>query len=85
MHNLRRHTNGFTKGWMWVDGFANVYRVRPHLDSQRNLPNPVVRMGAGHAAAQYLAVSVRFARSNRVGLQTLKILSRYKRIEHLRP
>ncbi len=60
MRNLRRQANGFSKGWMRVDRFANIHRVRTHLNGQRNLANHVARVGADHAAAQDLAMAVCF-------------------------
>ena len=57
MRHFRRHANGFAKGWMRLDGFANVHAVRTHLNGQGNLANHVARMGADHATAQDLAVA----------------------------
>ena len=56
MRHFRRHANGFAKGWMRVDGLADVHCVRTHLDSQGDLADHVARMRADHAAAQDLAV-----------------------------
>ena len=32
MRHFRRHANGFAKGWMRVDGLADVHCVGTHLD-----------------------------------------------------
>ena len=58
MRDLRRHTNGFPKGWMRMNRLTNVHRIRAHFNSQRNLTNHVARVRADHAAAQDLAVAV---------------------------
>ena len=52
MRYLRRHADALAQRRVRVNGFANVHGVCAHLDSQRNLAN--------HAAAQDLAVAVRF-------------------------
>ena len=57
MRHFRRHANGFAKGWMRVDGLADVDSVGTHLDGQRDLSDHVARMRADHAAAQDLAVA----------------------------
>jgi len=54
MRHFRRHANGFAKGWMRVDGLADVHCVGTHLDSQRDLSDHVARVGADHATAQDL-------------------------------
>ena len=58
MRHFRRHANGFAKGWMRVDGLADVHCVGTHLDSQRDLSDHVARVGADHATAQDLAVAL---------------------------
>ena len=60
MRHLRRHANALAQRGVRVDGFANVHRVRPHVDRQGNLANHVAGMGADHAAAQDLAVALGF-------------------------
>ena len=57
MRHFRRHANGFAKGWMRVDGLADVDSVRTHLDGQGDLADHVARVGADHATAQDLAVA----------------------------
>ena len=59
MRHLRRHADAFAQRGVGVDGFADVHRVGAHLDGQRNLANHVARVGADHAAAQDLAVTMR--------------------------
>ena len=46
MRHFRRHASGFAKGWMRVDGLADVHSVGIHLDSQRDLSDHVARVGA---------------------------------------
>ena len=60
MRNLRRHADALAKRGVRVNGLANVHRVGAHLDGQGNLADHVARMRADHAAAQNLAVAVRF-------------------------
>ena len=60
MRHLRRHANGFTQRRMRMDRLANIYSVRTHLNRQRHFTNHVARVGANHAAAEDLAVSVGF-------------------------
>ncbi len=43
-----------------MDGFADVHRVCAQLDGKSNLANHVARVRAHHAAAQDLAVAMRF-------------------------
>ena len=60
MRNLRRHANGLAQRGMGVNRLANIHRIRTHLNRQGHLANHVARVGADHAAAQDLAVAVRF-------------------------
>ena len=60
MRHFSRHANAFAQRGMWVDGFADVHRVRAHLDCEGNLANRVACVRADHAAAQYLAVTMGF-------------------------
>ena len=62
MRHFRRHANGFAKGWMRVDGLADVHCVGTHLDGQGDLANHVACVRADHAAAQDLAVTMRLWR-----------------------
>ena len=57
MRHFRRHANGFAKGWMRMDGLADVHCVGAHLDGQGDLANHVACVRADHAAAQDLAVA----------------------------
>ena len=52
MRHFRRHANTFAHRGVGVDGFANVHRVRAHLDSQRDLANHVARVGTDHATSE---------------------------------
>ena len=54
MRHFRRHANGFAKGWMRVDGLADVHCVGTHLDSQRDLSDHVARVGADHGDADLI-------------------------------
>ncbi len=45
---------------MRVNRLADVHGVRTHLNGQRHSANHVTRVGADHAAAQYLPVAVSF-------------------------
>ena len=58
VRHFSRHANAFAQRGMWVDGFADVHRVRAHLDGQSDLTDHVARMRAHHAAAQDLAMAV---------------------------
>ena len=60
MRHFRRHADALAQRGVRVDGLADIHRVRAHLDRQRDLADHVARMGAHHAAAQDLAVAVRF-------------------------
>ena len=64
MRHLRRHANALAQLGMRVDGLGDVHSVCAHLHlnlhSQRNPANHVARKRADHAAAQDLAVAVRF-------------------------
>jgi len=60
MRHFRGHANGFAQRGMRVNRLADIHRVCAHFDGQRNLPNHVACVRADHAAAQYLAVAVRF-------------------------
>ena len=60
MRHFRRHADGFPKGWVRMNRLADIHRVSAHLDGQRDLANHVARARADHAAAQNLAVAVRF-------------------------
>ena len=60
MRHLRRHADGFPKGWMRVNRLANVHRIHTHLNRQRNLTNHVACMRADHAAAEDIAVAMGF-------------------------
>ena len=74
MRHFRRHANGFAKGWMRVDGLADVDSVRTHLDGQGDLANHVACVGAHHAAAQDLRDARRRTRHER-GQGRRKLLS----------
>ena len=54
------HANALAHRWMRVNGLANVDGVCTHFDRQGHLTDHVPRMRADHAAAQDLAVAVRF-------------------------
>jgi hypothetical protein len=43
-----------------MNRLADVHRVCAHLNSQRDLANHVARVRSDHAAAQNLAVAMRF-------------------------
>ena len=58
MRNLRRHANALPKCRMRVNRLADIHRVRPHLNRQRDFANHVARMGADHATAQDFAVAM---------------------------
>jgi hypothetical protein len=58
MRHLGRHANAFAQRGMRVDGFANVDGVCAHLNGQGHFTNHVARVGAHHAAAQDLAVTM---------------------------
>ena len=60
MRHLRRHADGFPKGWMRVDRLTDVQRIGAHFDGQRHLTDHVARVCADHAAAQDLAVAMGF-------------------------
>ena len=60
MRHLRRHADAFAQRGVSMNGLADVDGIRTHLDGQHNLADHVARMGADHAAAQDLAVAVRF-------------------------
>ena len=60
MRNLRRHANGLAQRGVRVNRLANVDGICTHLNRQGHLANHVARVGADHAAAQDLAVAVRF-------------------------
>ena len=60
MRNFCRHADAFTQSWMRVNGLADIYGIRTHLNRQRHFANHVARMRADHAAAQDLAVAVGF-------------------------
>ena len=60
MRNLCRHADALAQSRMRVNRFADIHRIRTHLNRQHNLANHVTRMRAEHAAAQDLAVAVRF-------------------------
>ena len=62
MRHLCSHADAFTQRGVWVNGFANVHCVSAHLNGQCDFANHVARMGANDAAAQDLAVTVRFGR-----------------------
>ncbi len=59
---LQPHADAFAQRGVRMDGLADIDRIGAHLDGQRNLANHVARMRADHAAAQYLAVAMRFRR-----------------------
>ena len=50
--SLDGRADGFAQCRMRVNRLADVYRICPHLNRQRNLADHVARMGADHAAAQ---------------------------------
>jgi hypothetical protein len=60
MRHFRRHANALAQRGVRVDGLADVYGIRTHLDGQGDLADHVTRVGADHAAAQDLAVAVGF-------------------------
>ena len=60
MRHFSRHANALSKRGVSVNGFADVYRISAHLDGQHDLADHVACMCADHAAAQDLAVAVRF-------------------------
>ena len=57
MRHFSRHANRLAQRRMRVNRLANVNRISPHLNRQRNLANHVARMGADHTAAQNFAVA----------------------------
>ena len=59
MRNFRCHADRFPERRMRVNRLADLHRIRPHLNRQRNLTNHVACMRADHTTAQYLAVAVR--------------------------
>jgi hypothetical protein len=60
MRHFRRHAYALAQRRVRMYGFANVHRVCAHLDGQRDFANQVARVGADDAAAQNLAVAMRF-------------------------
>ena len=56
----KSHADGFTTCGIKVNRLADVHRIRPHFNRQRNFANHVACMRADHADAQDLAVAVRF-------------------------
>ena len=58
MRHFSRHADGFPQRRVRVNRLADVHRVCTHLDGQVNFANHVARVGADHAAAEYLAVAV---------------------------
>ena len=58
MRYFRRHADAFAERRVRVDGFADVHGVSAHLDGQRDLADHVAGVGADHAAAEDLAVTV---------------------------
>ncbi len=62
MRNLRRHADAFAQRGVRVNRLADVHRVCTHLNRQSDLADHVARVGADHAAAQDLAMAVRFRR-----------------------
>jgi hypothetical protein len=82
MRNLRRHADRFTQRRVGMDGLADIHCVSAHLDRQCNLANHVARMRADHAAAQDLAMAMRFLRIVKPGgmfLQRMP-LSSYRKV-----
>ena len=62
MRHFRRHADGFPKGWVRVNRFADIHGIGTHFYRQGNLANHVARVGTDNAAAQNLAVAVRLGR-----------------------
>ena len=60
MRHLRRHADALAQRGVRVNCLANVHGVCAHLNRQRNLTDHVAGVGADHAAAQNLAVAMRF-------------------------
>ena len=64
MRHFRRHADALTQRRVRVNRLAYIDRVRAHFNRQRDLANHVAGMRADHAAAQNLAVAVRFRAVN---------------------
>ena len=60
MRHFRRHADALAQRGMRMNRLADIDRVSAHLDGQRHFADHVARMRADHAAAQNLAVAVRF-------------------------
>jgi len=60
MRHLSRNADAFAQRGVGVNGFADVHGICAHLNGQRHLANHVARVGVDHAAAQNLAVAMRF-------------------------
>ena len=58
MGHLGRHADALAQRGVGMDGFADVHRVRAHLNGQCDLADHVTRVRADHAAAEDLAVAV---------------------------
>ncbi len=60
MRHFISHIGGFPKRGMRMNRLADIDSVRTHLNRKCHSTDHVARMGPDHAAAQYLAVTVRF-------------------------
>ena len=60
MRHFHRHPDAFASRGMRVDVPADVHRVGAHLHGKSHLADHVARVRADHAAAQHLAVAMRF-------------------------
>ncbi len=67
--NRQRSVRQRTQGrWVRVNRLADIDGIRAHLNRQCNLSNHVTRVGADHAATQYLAVAMAILDLDAVGL-----------------
>ena len=62
MSHFRSHADALAQRGVRVDGFADVDGICAHLNGHRHFANHVAGVGADHAAAQDLAVTMRFWR-----------------------
>ena len=60
MRHFRRHADALAQRGMRVNRLADIDRVGAHFYRQGDLADHVAGVGADHAAAQDLAVAVRF-------------------------
>ena len=60
MRHLSRHADALAQRRVRVNCLADVHRICAHLDGESNLADHVACVRADHAAAQDLAVAMRF-------------------------